>query len=132
MSKGEIFGRDKISNQTIRLKISDYFGLENRSKHNLNFKIYYDSNKFNITTRFLYKSKYALFDSNGNGLIDLYDDSFINGYVISNISIGKDLNEKINIQLGMNNLIDHTDQNIPGLRGFSGFIKLNYQFNNQI
>ena len=132
LSKGEIFGRDKISNQTIRLKISDYFGLENRSKHNLNFKIYYDSNKFNITTRFLYKSKYALFDSNGNGLIDLYDDSFINGYVISNISIGKDLNEKINIQLGMNNLIDHTDQNIPGLRGFSGFIKLNYQFNNQI
>ena len=81
---------------------------------------------------FLYKSKYALFDSNGNGLIDVYDDSFINGYVISNISIGKDLNEKINIQLGMNNLIDHTDQNIPGLRGFSGFIKLNYQFNNQI
>ena len=132
LSKGEIFGRDKISNQTIRLKISDYFGLENRSKHNLNFKIYYNSNKFNMTTRFLYKSKYALFDSNGNGLIDVYDDSFINGYVISNISIGKDLNEKINIQLGMNNLIDHTDQNIPGLRGFSGFIKLNYQFNNQI
>ena len=132
LSKGEIFGRDKISNKTIRLKISDYFGLENRSKHNLNFKIYYNSNKFNMTTRFLYKSKYALFDSNGNGLIDVYDDSFINGYVISNISIGKDLNEKINIQLGMNNLIDHTDQNIPGLRGFSGFIKLNYQFNNQI
>ena len=132
LSKGEIFGRDKISNKTIRLKISDYFGLENRSKHNLNFKIYYNSNKFNMTTRILYKSKYALFDSNGNGLIDVYDDSFINGYVISNISIGKDLNEKINIQLGMNNLIDHTDQNIPGLRGFSGFIKLNYQFNNQI
>ncbi len=132
INRGEIFGRDNISNQTIKIKVSDYFGLENRSKHNLNFKIYYDSNKLNITTRFLYKSKYALFDSNGNGIIDLYDDSFINGYLISNISLGKNINEKINIQIGMNNLINHTDQNIPGLRGFSGFIKLNYQFNNQI
>lgn len=127
---GQLFARDPATNQTVAVTQSDYFGLVNRSRHNANFKVFYDiaSAKANINLRLLYRSKYAQFDTNGNGLIDKYDTSFIDGYVTTNIAASKTFYEDFTLQIGANNLLDYTDNNIPTLPGIQGYIKLNYQF----
>ncbi len=127
---GQVFARDPATNQTVAVTQSDYFGLVNRSRHNANFKVFYDiaSAKVNINLRLLYRSKYAQFDTNGNGLIDRYDTSFIDGYVTTNIAASKTFYEDFTLQIGANNLLDYTDNNIPTLPGIQGYIKLNYQF----
>ena len=127
---GQVFARDPATNQTVAVTQSDYFGLVNRSRHNANFKVFYDitSAKANINLRLLYRSKYAQFDTNGNGLIDRYDTSFIDGYVTTNIAASKTFYEDFTLQVGANNLLDYTDNNIPTLPGIQGYIKLNYQF----
>lgn len=130
VENGEVFARDPQTNQTVVVDKSDYFGLVNRSRHNANFKIFYDiaSAKANINLRLLYRSKYAQFDTNGNGLIDTYDTSFIDGYVTTNIAASKTFYEDFTLQVGANNLLNYTDNNIPTLPGIQGYIKLNYQF----
>lgn len=130
VENGEIFARDPQTNQTVVVDKSDYFGLINRSRHNANFKVFYDIPKANanINIRLLYRSKYAQFDTNGNGLIDRYDTSFIDGYVTTNIAASKTFFKDFNVQVGANNLLDYTDNNITTLPGVQGYIKLNYQF----
>ena len=126
---GQVFARDPATNQTVAVTQSDYFGLVNRSRHNANFKVFYDitSAKANINLRLLYRSKYAQFDTNGNGLIDSYDTSFIDGFLTTNIAATKTFYEDFTLQVGANNLLDYTDNNIPTLPGIQGYIKLNYQ-----
>jgi outer membrane receptor for ferrienterochelin and colicins len=127
---GTVFIRDAQTNQTVAIDRSEYFGLVNRSRHNGNFKIFYDIKKYeaNINLRLLYRSKYAQFDTNGNGLIDIYDTSFINGFVTTNIAATKTFYTDFDLQIGANNLLDYTDNNIPTLPGIQGYIRLNYQF----
>jgi len=130
IEKGEVFARDPETNQTVLIDQSDYFGLVNRSRHNANLKIFYDipSAHANVNLRLLYRSKYALFDTNGNGLIDTYDTSFVDGFVTTNISASKTFYQNFSLQIGANNLLDYTDGNIPNLPGIQGYIKLNYKF----
>lgn len=130
VENGEVFARDPQTNQTVAVTKSEYFGLVNRSRHNANFKVYYDiaSAKANLNLRLLYRSKYAQFDTNGNGLIDSYDTSFIDGYFTTNVSASKTFYEDFNLQIGANNLFDYKDANIPTLPGIQGYVKLNYTF----
>ena len=130
INRGEIYARETISNKTIELSNKDYFGLVNRSRHLGNLKFFYSftKSKLKVNLRFIYRSKYAEFDTNGNGLVDLYDTSFINGYITTNISAIKDLSKKFDFQLGVsNNLIDYTDANTPKIPGALGFLKLTYK-----
>jgi len=126
----QVFVRDAESGQSVALSQSDYFGLVNRSRHNANFKVYYDipSASTNVNMRVLYRSKYAQYDTNGNGLIDSFDTSFIDGFVTINAAVSKIFYSDFTLQVGANNLLDYTDNNIPTMPGIQAFIKLNYQF----
>ena len=126
----QVFVRDANTGQSVALATSDYFGLVNRSRHNANFKFYYDipSAKTHINLRVLYRSKYAQYDTNGNGLIDNFDTSFIDGFVTLNTAVSKIIYTDFTLQVGANNLLDYTDNNIPTMPGIQAFIKLNYQF----
>ncbi|WP_405381968.1 TonB-dependent receptor plug domain-containing protein [Maribacter sp. LLG6340-A2] len=126
----QVFIRDAASGQSVALAQSDYFGLVDRSRHNANFKVYYDipSANTNVNIRVLYRSKYAQYDTNGNGLIDSFDTSFIDGFVTINAAISKIFYSDFTLQVGANNLLDYTDNNIPTMPGIQAFIKLNYQF----
>ncbi|MFT5751674.1 MAG: outer membrane receptor for ferrienterochelin and colicins [Flavobacteriales bacterium] len=130
VENGEVFARDLQTNQTVAVERTDYFGLVNRSRHNANFKVFYDIPKLkaNVNIRLLYRSKYAQFDTNGNGLIDTYDTSFIDGYITTNIAASKTFLKDFNVQVGANNVLDYTDSAIPTLPGIQGYVKLNYQF----
>lgn len=127
---GSVFIRDAQTNQSVKLERSEYFGLVNRSRHNANFKIFYDIKKYktNVNLRLLYRSKYAQFDTNGNGLIDIYDSSFIDGFVTTNVAATKTFYDDLDLQIGANNLLDYRDNNIPTLPGIQGYVRLNYQF----
>ncbi|NAS30016.1 TonB-dependent receptor [Flavobacteriaceae bacterium R38] len=130
VKNGEVFARDPQTNQTVLVNRSDYFGLVNRSRHNANFKVFYDlpTMKANVNLRVLYRSKYVLFDTNGNGLIDTYDTSFVDGFMTTNIAASKRIYEHFTLQAGANNLFNYTDENIPTLPGIQGYLKINYQF----
>jgi len=130
IKNGEIFVREQITNVVKLLNQKDYLGLENRSRHLANLKFFYSINKskLKINLRFIYRSRFAEFDTNGNGLIDNYDSSFIEGFVTTNLSATKTFFKKFDFQVGLsNNLIDYTDQNTPKIPGFLGFVKLNYR-----
>lgn len=130
IDEGQVFVRNLGSGQTEVVSQSDYFGLVNRSRHNANFKVYYDipSASTNLNLRVLYRSKYAQFDTNGNGLIDTYDSSFIDGFMTVNAAASKIFYNDFTLQVGANNLLDYTDNNIPTMPGIQGYVKLNYQF----
>lgn len=130
VANGQVFARDPSTSQAVMLERSDYFGLVNRSRHHANLKVFYDIPKAetNLNLRILYRSAYAQFDTNGNGLIDRFDTSFVNGFVTVNVAASKVFYEDFNLQIGANNLLNHRDNNIPSLPGFQGFIRLHYEF----
>ena len=130
IKRGEIFARDPITLTSFRLKSSDYFGLYNRSNHTANLKINYQipAIKTAVNMRFFYRSKYGIFDSNNNNILDKYDD-FVKGYFLTNLTLTRDFNNAFSIQLGVINLIDYKDEtNIPNLPGRQLFTKIEYQF----
>lgn len=116
--------------QTVEISKSDYFGLYNRSKHTANIKFAYTIPKIktDINLRVFYRSKYGLYDTNGNKILDKYD-TFVNGYVLTNLSVSKYIVDKIMLQAGANNLFDYTDPGqIPNLAGRQLFARIQYNF----
>jgi outer membrane receptor for ferrienterochelin and colicins len=127
---GEVFARETPSSPAIQLNESDYFGLYNRSRHMANFRVFYTYPKWDLETniRTTYRSKYGLFDSNGNGYLDAYDD-FVNGYGIVDFAINKTFFSKYKLGIGMDNLLDFTDpQNITNIPGRIIYANLNINF----
>ena len=105
---GTVFFRRTPSSSSEVLERSDYFGLSNRSKHTANAKLFYQnlSHDFSANIRALYRSKYALFDTNSSqNIIDKYDD-FVTGNVQINMAIEKFFFNLMNVQLGVDNLLD--------------------------
>ncbi len=103
------FARDpNRNNETIRIGRDAYFGLVNRSRHTLNVKAFYDIPKWdaNANVRVVYRSKFGLTDDNGNGFLDDFDDTFVDGYALVNLSFGKTFFKHYQLQLGANNLLD--------------------------
>lgn len=129
LDNGEIYARDPETLSSYKLKSKNYYGLFNRSRHNANLKFNYDipSIKASANIRFIYRSKYGMFDSNGNSILDV-NDTFVKGYIQCNLSANKDLSHSFSLQAGINNLLNYTDKaNIPNLPGIQYFARLQYQ-----
>jgi outer membrane receptor for ferrienterochelin and colicins len=116
--------------QTVEISKSDYFGLYNRSKHTANIKFSYTIPKIktDINLRVFYRSKYGMFDTNNNNILDKYD-KFVNDYFLTNLSISKYVTDKLLLQAGANNLFDYTDPTqIANLAGRQLFARIQYNF----
>lgn len=116
--------------QTVKIDKSDYFGLYNRSKHTANMKVTYTVPKIktDINLRVFYRSKYGMYDTNGNQILDNYD-SFVDDYFLTNLSASKFITDRFLFQAGANNLFDYTDPSqIPNLSGRQLFARLQYNF----
>jgi len=127
---GEIFVRLNPTSPSFRLQIQDYFGLENRSKHTANLKLFYNipSLKLDANLRTVYRSRFGLMDTNGNTYIDKFDD-FVAGYFIVDFAINKNLFKNYQIGFGIDNLLGFTDpQNLNNIPGRILYGKLNIQF----
>ncbi len=130
IERGEVFARDPITLSSFKLKPSDYFGLDNRSTHTANIKINYQisSIKTSVNARVFYRSKYGIFDSNNNNILDK-DDDFVKGYFLTSLTLNKDFKYQISAQVGVINLLDYKDEsNIPNLAGRQFFTRIQYQF----
>lgn len=116
--------------QTVQINKSDYFGLYNRSRHTANIKFAYTIPKIktDINLRVFYRSKYGMFDTNNNNILDKYD-KFVNDYFLTNLSISKYIMDKLLLQAGANNLFDYTEPaQIPNLAGRQLFARIQYDF----
>jgi outer membrane receptor for ferrienterochelin and colicins len=130
VERGEVFYRDPETLETKKIEQSEYFGLPNRSRHLANFKIYYKwiAKNAYVNLRINYRSKYALFDTNGNGLIDVYDDSFVNGFSTLNLSIGKTFLDDYELQLVGENILNNEQTGLLNLPGIRVTARLQYNF----
>ena len=129
---GNIYARLSVNSPSFQLKKSDYYGLYNRSKHMAMFKVslYHPKSKIDTRLRIRYRSKYGLYDTNGNNYLDKYDD-FVKSYFTANLAFNKTLN-KINISAGVENLLNYTDNNnISNLSGRLYYLKINLKLNNK-
>jgi outer membrane receptor for ferrienterochelin and colicins len=127
---GEVYARLTPSSPSFQLEKNDYFGLYNRSRHMANVKVFYEFPKWDLDAniRGTYRSKYGLFDTNGNNYLDAYDD-FVDGYTIWDIAINKTIYENYQLGFGMDNLLGFTDtQNISNISGRIIYGTLNIQF----
>jgi outer membrane receptor for ferrienterochelin and colicins len=113
LDNGEVFARDPGTLETVRLGREDYFGLENRSRHTLNFKVFYEIPQWeaNANLRVVYRSRFGLTDVNGNDILDEFDNSFVEGYALVNLALGKTFFEHYQLQLGADNLLDFKGSN---------------------
>lgn len=108
IKKGEVFFRRTPTSPSEILNLSNYFVLANRSQHTANVKLFYENfaHRFSTNVRVLYRSKYALFDTNNSAeIIDTYDD-FIAGNALANLAFHKDIFNSMKLQVGVDNLFN--------------------------
>jgi outer membrane receptor for ferrienterochelin and colicins len=107
-------------------------GLSNISKHRAQFKCnYHDQNGFFANIRFIYRSKWAVNNTNGNEVFD-NGDEFAKGYISVSSAIGKEYKNGFSIQLGTDNVGNYVDAvNLPNLPGRTFYGILKYQLLNK-
>jgi outer membrane receptor for ferrienterochelin and colicins len=124
---GTVYTRD-ASGMSSRLTLSDYVGLPNISKHKAQLKInYVTEHGFFANYRMVYRSKWAVNNTNGN---EVYDsgDTFAAGYISLHASMGKDYANGISLQLGCDNISNYIDAvNLSNLPGRTAYVSVKYQ-----
>jgi outer membrane receptor for ferrienterochelin and colicins len=131
INEGTLYKRDPATLITSVVKRADYFGIANRSKHNINGKLLWmnNDNSFNAYIRFIYRGKFGFNDVNGNTIID-DEREMVAGFWMSNIAISKNFNKSFQLQAGIENLFNYTNaQQLPHIAGRLLFVNINYAFN---
>ncbi|MFM6995077.1 MAG: TonB-dependent receptor plug domain-containing protein [Sediminibacterium sp.] len=113
------------------MKLNEYVGLPNTSKHKLQVKINYNSPKgYYLNARAIYRSRWAVNNNNGNEVFD-NGDVFASGYVALNSAAGKTFKNGIGVQVGIDNITNYIDAaNLPNLPGRTFYTSIKYQLQN--
>ena len=124
---GKVYTRD-MNGYSKNLNLSDYVGLPNNSKHRTQIKINYNTNNgFFANLRGIYRSSWAVTNTNGNEVFDKGDE-FAKGYISLHSSIGKDYKNGLSVQVGCDNMSNYIDAaNLPNLPGRTFFGTIKYQ-----
>jgi outer membrane receptor for ferrienterochelin and colicins len=128
IKQGNHYYTRDANNYSVLLKKSDYLGLPNRSPHMATLKVGYESpaQKWFVNVRAIYRSKWVVFDKDGNGIYNKQDE-FADGYVQLNSSAGTSLPYGFRVQAGAENILDHVDaNNLPNAPGRTYFVTLGY------
>lgn len=95
-----------------------------------NFKIFYTIPEWNLDTnlRTTYRSKFGLFNTNGNTYLDKYDE-FVNGYTIWDFAVNKTIYKQYQLGFGIDNIFNFNDpQNISNIAGSIIYGTFNFNF----
>ena len=113
------------------MKLNEYVGLPNTSRHKLQVKINYNSPKgYYLNARAIYRSRWAVNNNNGNEVFD-NGDVFASGYVALNSAAGKTFKNGIVFQVGIDNITNYIDAaNLPNLPGRTFYTSIKYQLQN--
>ena len=128
---GNYYYTRDANNYSVLLKKNDYIGLPNRSPHMATLKLTYESaaQKWFVNARAIYRSKWVVFDKDGNGIYNKQDE-FAEGFVQLNSSAGLYFKNAFRVQAGVDNILDHVDaNNLPNAAGRTFFVTLGYTFN---
>ena len=127
IKSGKVYTRD-LNGYSKNLNLSDYVGLPNNSKHRTQIKINYNNNNgFFANLRCIYRSSWAVTNTNGNEVFDKGDE-FAKGYISLHSSIGKEYKNGLSIQVGCDNISNYIDAaNLPNLPGRTFFGTIKYQ-----
>jgi outer membrane receptor for ferrienterochelin and colicins len=128
IAQGKVFAKNE-NNETFRLKKAHYVGLYNRSKHQINLKIdaqlpYLDTW---LNLRAIYRSRFGMADSNGNALLDVYDE-FVPAYTLLHLSLTQDFAQAYQLQVGCQNLLNVQPIDTLNLPGQQYYARIIYQF----
>lgn len=132
LKAGNYYYTRDVNNFSVLLKKKDYLGLPNRSPHMATVKLSYEpaSQKWFANIRAAYRSKWVVFDKDGNGIYNKQDE-FAEGFVQLGSSIGTNLKYGFRIQAGADNILDHVDvNNLPNAPGRTFFATIGYSFTN--
>lgn len=122
--------RNNATGETFDAKPSDYYGIENRSRHMANLRIFYfwPAVGMHISLRANYRGKYPFGDANNNNFIDRYD-QFVEGFLLLNATVEKRLfRDKLRARGSIDNITDHTDRLMPGQPGRVILLGLSYRW----
>jgi outer membrane receptor for ferrienterochelin and colicins len=124
---GKVYTRDANGYSKL-LVLSDYVGLPNNNKHKAQFKVnYYTNNGFFANFRILYRSAWAVNNTNGNEVYDKGDE-FAKGYFSLHSSFGKEYQNGFSWQAGCDNITNYIDAtNLPNLPGRTFYATIKYQ-----
>ncbi|MBD1431941.1 TonB-dependent receptor [Sphingobacterium sp. DN00404] len=100
-------------------KVSDYWGIVNRSRHMLNARVFYHFRPWDvrISLRANYRGKYPFADYNNNQFIDRFD-TFVPEHVLLNTFVEKRLlQDRLLLSFTVDNILDFKDQLMPSQPG---------------
>lgn len=129
----ELYKRDPVSYHTTLVTKNEYKGLYNRSRNDANLRLQYHNVLYKaaafITAK--YRGSYGFSGLNGfqNGS-GVYDDNreTVNGFVLLNTSISKQIASRWEVQGGIENMLNYTNKLLmPNIYGRSYFINLNFK-----
>ena len=94
-----------------------------------NLKLTYENEKkFFATSRFIYRSRWAVTNSDGNSVYNT-NDEFAPGFLLVNVSAGKQLKSGLRLQAGMDNVFNYQDvDNLPALQGRMIYLSAHFNF----
>lgn len=121
---------DPATGRSYKPRPSDYWGIENRSRHMANATLFYNHApwKLNANVRVNFRGKYPFGDRNGNQFIDKYD-IFVKDYFLTNASLEKQLlKDHLRIRLTADNIFNYTDPLMPGQPGRIILAGVTYRF----
>lgn len=122
--------RNNETGETRASKPSDYWGIENRSRHMANLRIFYTwkNTGINASLRINYRSRYAFGDANNNSFIDRYD-TFVDGFLLLNATVEKRLlKEHLSVRITADNIAGYTDRLMPAQPGRIVLLGITYRW----
>lgn len=98
---------------------SDYWGIENRSRHMFNARVFYTYAPLALSgnVRVSYRGMYPFSDKNANGYMDRFD-TFVRDHYLLNVGFEKKfLEKKLSLRLTGENLLNFVDRKVPSQPG---------------
>lgn len=115
---GQVFRRNPETLLTERVRLSEYGGLLNRSRHMTNVKLFYElpGRGLSASLRGIYRGRYGFADRDGNLILDDAGE-YVRGYATWHLTASKTW-KALTFQAGVDNLTGYTDPAfIPSLAG---------------
>ncbi len=142
LKAGKKYRRDPASLSSVLMSRSDYYGLSERSRHNVQFSLLFQPKEsvWNASIRMQYRSKFGIgnnaglvqggnvfvSEKSGNDILDRYDD-FVHGYALVHANLGYNGFKKTEILIGIQNILNKTIPSaLPTLAPRSMYVNINY------
>lgn len=107
---------------------ADYWGIENRSRHMFNARIFYTYQPLGLSANFRmnFRGKYPFSDKNGNGYMDRYD-TFVRDHYLLHAGLEKKLlSNNMSVRFNVENILNFTDRKVPSQPGRMFFAGVAY------